>query len=382
MVLMELQPLSECLDELFVVGPEAWADGASIEVLQRQLARLEAFVTAATARFDNSGEWSVTGARNAPAWLRARCHLASGQARRQTRLGRNLRQLPETAQAWRDGAITASHAEILASARRPGTEEAFARDEALLVGYAKTMTHARFVRTVHYWQQLAAPDEAEDQAQHRHDRRDVYLEPSFDGMYLGRMVLDPISGAIVADELARLEQQLFQKDWAEATGRLGRTPAVSDLGRTPGQRRADALVEMATRSRTAPADGRRPEPLFSVFVGYETLHGRICELANGGPVVTPGALVPWLSEAVIERAVFRPNNRVEVSARTRLFTGATRRAIELRDQGCTHPYCDQPAHACQADHIIPYATGGPTTQDNGRLLCAHHNRQRHQHSPP
>ena len=45
--------------------------------------------------------------------------------------------------------------------------------------------------------------------------------------------------------------------------------------------RADALVEMAIRSRTVPADGRRPEPLFSVFVGFETFAGRICELANG-----------------------------------------------------------------------------------------------------
>jgi 5-methylcytosine-specific restriction endonuclease McrA len=381
MVLMELQHLSECLDELFVAGPEAWADGASIEVLQRQLARLEAFVTAATAGFDASGEWSTTGARNAPAWLRARCHLASGQARRQTRLGRTLRHLPVTEQAWRDGSITASHAEILAAARRPGTEEAFARDEAMLVGYAKTMTHARFVRTVNYWSQLAAPDEAEDQEQQRHNRRDMYLEPSFDGMYLGRMTLDPISGAIVANELARLEHQLFQADWAEATERLGRKPNISDLNRTAGQRRADALVEMATRSATTPADGKRPEPLFSVFVGYETLHGRICELANG-TVITPGSLVPWLPQAVIERAVFQPDNRVEVSAKSRLFTGATRRAIELRDRGCTHPYCDQPANTCQADHIIPYATGGATTQNNGRLLCAHHNRQRHQHPPP
>jgi hypothetical protein len=181
-------------------------------------------------------------------------------------------------------------------------------------------------------------------------------------MYFGRIVLDPISGAIVADELARLEHQLFEADWAEATERLGRKLAVSELKRTAGQRRADALVEMATRSRTAPADGRCLEPLFSVFVGYETLHGRICELANGGPVVTPGALVPWLSQAVIERAVFEPGGRVEVSAKARLFTGATSRAIELRDRGCSHPYCDQPANTCQADHIQPYATGGPTTQ--------------------
>ena len=102
------------------------------------------------------------------------------------------------------------------------------------------------------------------------------------------------------------------------------------------QRRADALVEMATRSRTAPAEGIRPAPLFSVFVGYETLHGRICELENG-TVLAPSALSPWMDSAYFERAIFSLGNRVDVSVRARLFTGGTRRAIELRDRICTHP---------------------------------------------
>ena len=138
---------------------------------------------------------------------------------------------------------------------------------------------------------------------------------------------------------------------------------------------------MATRSATVPADGRRPVPLFSVFVGYDTLHGRICELAQG-MALTPGSLVPWLEEAQVERAVFRPVGRVEIGASARLFTGATRRAIELRDRRCTHPYCDRPAYACEVDHIVPYALGGPTTQENGRLLCGFHNRLRNARPPP
>ena len=95
-------------------------------------------------------------------------------------------------------------------------------------------------------------------------------------MWLGQMTLDPISGSIVASELNRLEHDLFEADCAEAKERLGRTARIDELARTSGQRRADALVEMATRSRTAPAEGIRPAPLFSIFVGYETMHGRIC----------------------------------------------------------------------------------------------------------
>ncbi len=196
-------------------------------------------------------------------------------------------------------------------------------------------------------------------------------------MWLGQMTLDPVSGTIVAGELNRLEHDLFEADCAEAKERLGRTARIDELARTSAQRRADALVEMATRSATAPADGIRPAPLFSVLVGFETLQGRICELENG-TVLPPAALAPWLDSAYFERAVFSLGNRVDVSVRARLFTGGTRRAIELRDRMCTHPYCYEPAESCQGDHIETWAEGGLTTQENGRLLCGFHNRLRNQ----
>ncbi|HEV3263991.1 MAG TPA: HNH endonuclease signature motif containing protein, partial [Acidimicrobiales bacterium] len=210
--------------------------------------------------------------------------------------------------------------------------------------------------------------------------RDVYIEPVGD-MWLGKMTLDPIGGAIFSDELKRLADELFEEDWREARERLGFDPTVSDLARTPGQRRADALEEMAKRSRTAPADGIPPRPLFDVLVDWPTLSGRTCELAQG-MALTPGALVPWLDRADFERAVFEPPDRVQVSATARLFTGATRRGIQLRDRECTHPYCDRPAVDCQVDHIQPFGQDGPTTFANGRLLCGYHNRLRHQRPPP
>lgn len=268
----------------------------------------------------------------------------------------------------------------MARLRRDPTEEALRRDEAMLVEQARKLRFESFARAVTYWEQLADPDGVEVDEAKRRSRREVYLDQSFGGVWLGQITLDPIAGAIVSDELRRLEQSLFEAEWAEARTALGRDPTVADLVRTPGQRRADALVEMATRSGTAPAGGRRPAPLFSVLVGYETLHGRICELAQGS-VVTPGSLVPWLDEALVERAVFAPNHRVEVSATARLFTGAIRRAILLRDRRCTHPYCDVPACRCDIDHNLPYAAGGLTTQENGRVLCGSHNQLRNEHQP-
>jgi hypothetical protein len=112
-----------------------------------------------------------------------------------------------------------------------------------------------------------------------------------------------------------------------------------------------------------------------VFVGYETFKDRICELSNR-TVVAPGALVPYLSDAMIERVVFDARSRVIDLGEQRCFTGATRRAVELEGLECFHDTCEVPAEDTQIDHIIQAANGGPTRTWNGRPACGFHNRAR------
>ena len=188
---------------------------------------------------------------------------------------------------------------------------------------------------------------------------------------------DPIGGSIFNDELKRLEKELFEADWAEAKARVGEGVTVDDLRRSPAQRRADAAVEMAIRSATAPAGGKRPEPLLSVLVGYETFAGMMCQLADG-TAVTPGSLLPWLTRAWVERVVYDgPSRIIDVGERRRLFTGATRRAVELLFPTCFHPSCEEPADDCEIHHPERFADGGLTTQDNGLPACAFHHRWLH-----
>ena len=72
---------------------------------------------------------------------------------------------------------------------------------------------------------------------------------------------------------------------------------------------------------------------------------------------------------------------INVGVRRRIFTGATRRAVEVRDRECFHDDCEELAERCEIDHVVPWAAGGATTQANGRVACAFHNRQRHR-APP
>ncbi len=288
---MGVGALTEAIDALVGADPATLGDPESIVELHRQLARLDAVVTAATAAFDASGNWAPDGARNASAWLATRCRVPKAVARRRARVGSRLHDLPECARSWLDGEVTADHVGAIAALGGRRTGDVLERDETVLVGHARSLRFDQFCRALAYWESLADPDGTESRDEARRARRDVYLEAGFEGMWLGRISLDPVAGAIVAGELERLELAHFDADRAEAAARLGRDPLVGDLLRTPGRRRADALVEMATRSRTAPADGRRPVPLFTVFVGYETLHGRICELAQG-MAVSPSTVAP------------------------------------------------------------------------------------------
>jgi hypothetical protein len=136
---------------------------------------------------------------------------------------------------------------------------------------------------------------------------------------------------------------------------------------------------MARRSAGA-ANGPRAKPLFSVLVGERSFE-RICELADGA-VVTPGQLVPWLGHSEIESILFDGPSTVISVSRRRTFSGALRRAVQVRDRHCQHPSgCDVPAPDCDVDHIVPRSQGGATSQFNGRLECPTHNRHadRHDH---
>jgi hypothetical protein len=194
----------------------------------------------------------------------------------------------------------------------------------------------------------------------------LHASRTFDDMLVIDGVFDPIGGTIIEAELSRLTDEI----------RL--TDRTAGIDRSPAQRRAAALIEMARRSATAPANGRRPRPLFTALIGQRTLE-RLCELSNGA-VTTPAGLVAHLGEADIESVLFDgPSTIVAVSSR-RNFTGAVRRAIQVRDRRCQHPsQCDVPADHCDVDHITPYAAHGPTSQFNGRLQCPAHNRIHHLH---
>ncbi|MBF4765883.1 DUF222 domain-containing protein [Nocardioides islandensis] len=61
----------------------------------------------------------------------------------------------------------------------------------------------------------------------------------------------------------------------------------------------------------------------------------------------------------------------------RLFTGPQRKAMAIRDRGCTADGCTVPAAWCEAHHQQPWSRGGKTDLADGKLLCPFHHHRAH-----
>jgi hypothetical protein len=68
---------------------------------------------------------------------------------------------------------------------------------------------------------------------------------------------------------------------------------------------------------------------------------------------------------------------VDLGRARRLFTPAQRKALLIRDRTCRAEGCDTPGTWCDAHHLDPWHTGGPTDLDNAILLCSHHHHRAH-----
>jgi Domain of unknown function (DUF222) len=278
---MELEALSEAIGHLVATGPSSCADGESMATLEVLCSRLDAFRSEAMADFEASGQWADDGAQTAAAWLAARGRLAKGRTFRLARHGRALRSLPACRAAFGAGELSADHLEAVCQVWNPRTEAALFRDEGLLVAQARTLSFREFRRALSYWVQLADADGTDDRSERDRTKRKVSLTEGFDGIWHGQMTLDPVSGAIVTDELARIEHQLYEADQAEARARLGREPTKADLLRTDANRMAD----VSGRGPPSPSAVHRPRRLRDL-PGADLRAG---QRPGGGPG-HPGAL--------------------------------------------------------------------------------------------
>ena len=364
-------------------------------------------------------------------WLRRRLRLGAGTASSAVRTARALFRGPltQTAQALCAGELSPAHATVLAQGTHDLPAQVTAEAEPVLVEAARRLDPPRLRQAVGYLVAAVDLDREEARAERRHQRRGLWLSPTWDGMVAIDGLLEPEAGQTV---LAALEP-------------LAR-PAEAGDDRSGGQRTADALTELARRAleggRLPTTGGVRPQLLVTVELdsllshpGSGALPGDLggvglldpegcrrlaCDgtvtrvlvtrhshgqgstvqeplgarnpteardpTASRDPTVAPDpnqvqGLEQWLRAAAAKLPPTlggAPSQPLDVGRASRVVTPAQHRALAVRDGGCVFPGCSRPLAWCEGHHLIHWLDGGLTDLANLVLLCRSHHRAVHE----
>lgn len=344
-------------------------------------------------------------ATSCAAWLRGRLRVAMPTARRLVELSRAVEERPDLDRALSAGAINVEQAVVVdACVGQLPIEvgiEATSKAETLLINWAADFDPHALRRLGGRILEHVAPEVAERveaaalarEEARAYETRTLSLMASGDGRFRLTGWLDAEAAAVVnaaLDPLCTPRHTVEPHRLADAAGlAAGRADADAGTGprgaeaddRTPGQRRADALLEVC---RLVLGTGELPvnggdRPQISVTITLDRLRRDLgVATLDTGERLTAAQARRLACDAQILPAVLGSQGQVlDVGQSRRLFSGALRRALVLRDRGCAFPMCDRPPRWCDGHHLKSWVDGGPTSLDNAVLLCGHHHRVVH-----
>jgi hypothetical protein len=323
---------------------------------------LELEFSAVAADFAATEEYERLGSVSPVAWIRHECRMSARAATDAVSVGEQADALPASVDAVTDGRIGFAHLAVLAGCAGAirGSSTAGDFDEAPLLARALEHSVSRFRHDCAHARHAADAREFLREQVDAVEARSLELQRCDGGVVL-RGFLDAVGGATLRTALEPLARR-----------------AGADDDRLRDRRLADALVELAAHSLgTACGSGRPGQGThLQVTASLETVRGLVGasagELGFAGPI--PAATVQRLAcDASIARVVLGPDSAVlDVGRARRLPSGATRRALQVRDRGCAWPGCDRPASWTAAHHLHHWAQGGATDLSNLVLLCHRH----------
>ena len=160
----------------------------------------------------------------------------------------------------------------------------------------------------------------------------------------------------------------------------GHRPA--DDRRTHAERQGDALVELCRQALNGGAlpdvRGERPHVRVSIDLLALCAERGFAELPFAGPITAETAR-RIACDAGVARILTGPDGLpMDVGREQRSSSVGIRRAIETRDVHCVFAGCTAPAAWCDVHHVVHWAFGGPTSCENGALLCERHHTAVHE----
>jgi hypothetical protein len=293
--------------------------------------------------------------------------MTGGRAQQLVALAHRLPLLPFVDKALSAGDLSLDQARTFVNLP-DHLEEALARDEITLVNSVAPLSVADTGRVLEYWKAAVDGPGTELEAAELAERRYLYASKTMQGMVKVDGLVDPAAGDLLLVALQSATPPRREGD-----------------GRSPAQRRADALTDLCRSFLDSGESSGAEKPHVLVLTDIEALGGTgggIHETADG-QILTPDQVRGLACDCVLSRVVFGPDGEpVDVGRAARTVSPSMRRAVIGRDRHCQGPGCDRPARLCDVHHMWHWADGGPTALWNLKLLCRYHHTLEHRRPRP
>jgi hypothetical protein len=282
------------------------------------------------------------------------------------RVARALGKMPHTAAAFARGDIDTARVRRLIDARQTAPDAFWEAEQALVDGACR-LDAATFTQTVAVWCHTAAPKATRRQEREWFERRRLSISQTCEGMVRLDAELDPVSAETVLTAVSAVS---------------GPANRDGSDGRTPTQRRVDALSEICRHyldSGDAPISGGH-KPHLNVIVDLDGLAGGPVSRSQigQGRILGPAAREFLACDATVCGVLMQgPHEILQMGRRTRTATPAQLRALAIRDGGCVVRGCRRPPSWCDAHHDVPWIHGGLTNTDHMHLVCRPHHMMIH-----
>jgi hypothetical protein len=196
------------------------------------------------ARWDRRGVWRNDQSLSPAARLSRELNAATRTTRSRLRRAHTFERVAAVTAVIEVGSVSADQVDLLAKAQRTAPER-YAADEEMLIEQCATLRFADAERLVAYSLQHVDPDGAQNAAIHSAIAAEASVSETIDETVVVDATLTGLDRHVFVDALRRLTDAQRLAD------------AADGVVRTARQRRAAALVEMATRSASTPAGARR-----------------------------------------------------------------------------------------------------------------------------
>ena len=305
---------------------------------------------------EGSGRWAEDGYPSATAWVLCHTGQSRGQARRVLQQARHLEHMTHSSAAAAAGALNESQIQPLTACRAKTQAHYNDQIDEALVGLDSISELAAATQAfIAAAEAIDSPDPA-DLAPPEPEPSTVHCpKPSRDaGISKGTSA--PKTANYSTRSSTTVSRYLQAKRDGDPSLETMSVPAL----------RAQALADLA-------ANALRREP--GSWSRSDRYHVSLVLRLDADGSLHPETRVPAeaLCDARFTRIVLGAQSEIlDIGHTTRIWPEPMGNAIRLRDQHCRFPHCHRPPGWCDIHHCIHWENGGPTSIDNGILLCCCH----------